>query len=90
VSDDVHVVFGTGQVGRTVANLLTSSGRDVRSISRHRPTGLAEGVDWRSVDLTDAEAAIDAAKGAPWWSTSASTFPTLGGPSCSPVCSAPP
>jgi nucleoside-diphosphate-sugar epimerase len=64
MSDDVHVVFGTGQVGRMVANLLTSSGRDVRSISRHRPTGLAEGVDWRSVDLTDAEAAIDAAKGA--------------------------
>jgi len=64
MSDERHVVFGAGQVGRTVANRLAESGRAVRSVSRHRPTGLAEGVDWRSADLTDAEAAVDAAKGA--------------------------
>ena len=64
MSDERHVVFGAGQVGLAVANRLAESGRAVRSVSRHRPTGLAEGVDWRSADLTDAEAAVDAAKGA--------------------------
>ena len=59
-----HVVFGTGQVGRTVANRLAGSGMAVRAVSRRRPVGLATGVDWRRADLTDPEAAIDAAKGA--------------------------
>ena len=64
MSDELQVVFGAGQVGRTVANLLAASGRAVRSVARHRPPGLAEGVDWRSADLADPEAAVDAAKGA--------------------------
>ena len=64
MSDELHVVFGAGQVGRTVANRLVASGVAVRTVSRHQPMGLAEGVDWRSADVTDAEAAIDAAKGA--------------------------
>ena len=60
----VHVVFGAGQVGRAVANRLAESGVAVRSVSRRKPSGLAAGVDWRSADLTDPEAACDAAKGA--------------------------
>ncbi len=64
MSDEQHVVFGAGQVGRAVANQLAESGKTVRSVSRQRPTGLADGVDWRSADLMDAEAAVDAAKGA--------------------------
>ena len=39
-------------------------GCPVRSVSRHRPPTLAEGVDWRGVDASDPEAATDAAKGA--------------------------
>jgi len=53
-----------GQVGRAVANRLAESGVAVRSVSRRQPSGLVAGVDWRSADLTDSEAALDAAKGA--------------------------
>ena len=64
MSDELHVVFGAGQVGRSVANRLSALGMAARSVSRHRPTSLARDVDWRSADLTDGEAAKDAAKGA--------------------------
>jgi nucleoside-diphosphate-sugar epimerase len=60
----MHVVLGVGQVGRAVADHLTASGVAVRAVSRHRPPNLSEGVDWRQADLTDAEAAADAVKGA--------------------------
>ncbi len=61
---DLQVVFGTGQVGLALAARLVSSGSPVRSVSRHRPPSLAEGVDWRSADASDPEAATDAARGA--------------------------
>lgn len=60
----LHVVFGVGQVGAAVAARLAGSDIAVRAVSRHRPPALAPDVDWRAVDLTDPEAAIDAAKGA--------------------------
>jgi nucleoside-diphosphate-sugar epimerase len=60
----LQVVFGTGQVGLAVAARLAESGTPVRAVSRHRPIGLPAGVDWRSADLTDEAAAMDAAKGA--------------------------
>jgi nucleoside-diphosphate-sugar epimerase len=60
----LHVVFGTGQVGRALAARLAEVGNSVRVISRHRPAAMCKGVDWRAADVTDAEAAIDAAKGA--------------------------
>ena len=60
----VHVVFGIGQVGRAVANRLAGSSVSVRAISRHQPRGLMAGVQWRSADATDPQAAIDAAIGA--------------------------
>jgi nucleoside-diphosphate-sugar epimerase len=60
----IHVVFGTGQVGVMLAGRLAARGIEVRTVSRRRrPATLAEGVDWRSADVTDPEAAIDAAKG---------------------------
>ena len=62
--DHVHVVFGTGQVGNALSAHLFSLGLPVRAVSRHRPSTLTEGVDWRGADVTDPEAAIDAAKGA--------------------------
>ena len=61
--DHLHVVFGTGQVGQALVTDLTTRGVAVRAVSRHRPPALA-GVDWRPVDVTDPEAAADAAKGA--------------------------
>jgi nucleoside-diphosphate-sugar epimerase len=60
----MHVVFGTGQVGLALAGRLAAEGTAVRTVSRHRPATLAEGVDWRAADATDPEAATDAAKGA--------------------------
>jgi nucleoside-diphosphate-sugar epimerase len=60
----LHVVFGTGQVGRAVVGRLAEAGIAARAVSRRQPAGLPADVDWRSADLTDAEAAIDAAKGA--------------------------
>lgn len=64
MTGSLHVVLGTGQVGRAVAARLVSDGAEVRVVSRHRPAGLAEEVDWRMCDVTDREAAADAAKGA--------------------------
>jgi nucleoside-diphosphate-sugar epimerase len=62
--DRLQVVFGAGQVGRALATRLTGLGVPVRMVSRHRPSGPLDGVDWRAADATDPEAATDAAKGA--------------------------
>jgi nucleoside-diphosphate-sugar epimerase len=59
-----HVVFGTGQVGLTLASTLAELGLTVRAVSRHRPPALPEGVDWWAADAYDPHAAADAAKGA--------------------------
>jgi nucleoside-diphosphate-sugar epimerase len=61
--DRLHVVFGTGQVGAALTAHLVGLGLAVRAVSRHRPTAL-DSVDWRAADVTDPEAAADAAKGA--------------------------
>ena len=60
----VHVVFGAGQVGRALCARLSEIGREVRSVSRQRPVGLADGVDWRAADASDPQAAIRATEGA--------------------------
>ena len=60
----LHVVFGTGQVGRALAACLAGRGLAVRAVSRHRPPGLADGIDWRAADATDVGAASAAAHGA--------------------------
>ena len=62
--DRLHVVFGAGQVGYALAAVLAVRGLTVRVVSRHRPLELADGIDWRSADATDLDAASDAAKGA--------------------------
>jgi nucleoside-diphosphate-sugar epimerase len=65
VSEDrLHVVFGAGQVGRALSVRLTELGLPVRVVSRSRPSGLVDGVDWRAADATDPDAATDAARGA--------------------------
>ena len=62
--DRLHVVFGAGQVGRALSVRLTELGLPVRVVSRSRPSGLMDGVDWRAADATDLDAATDAARGA--------------------------
>jgi nucleoside-diphosphate-sugar epimerase len=57
-----HVIFGAGQVGRALTAHLAGLGLPVRVVSRHQPTDLPDGVDWREADATDAEAATDAAE----------------------------
>jgi nucleoside-diphosphate-sugar epimerase len=62
--DQVHVVFGAGQVGRALTARLAGLDLPVRVLSRHRPPALVDGVDWREADATDPDAATDAATGA--------------------------
>jgi nucleoside-diphosphate-sugar epimerase len=60
----LHVVFGAGQVGRALVARLAGQDKAVRVVSLHCPPALPEGVDSRLADVTDHEAAADAAKGA--------------------------
>ena len=60
----LHVVFGAGQVGRALVTCLAGQEKAVRVVARHRLSHLPDGVDSRVGDVTDPEAAADAAKGA--------------------------
>jgi len=63
----LHVIFGTGQVGRELARTLSARSLPVRTVSRHHPQGLPEvssGVEWHRADATDPAAATKAAEGA--------------------------
>jgi nucleoside-diphosphate-sugar epimerase len=62
--DQLHVVFGAGQVGRALTGRLAERGLAVRAVSRNRPAELPDGVDWRAADASDPEAAAAAAEGA--------------------------
>jgi nucleoside-diphosphate-sugar epimerase len=57
----LHVIFGAGQVGRTLAAQLAERGCEVRVVSRTRPSSLPEGIDWRAADATIPEEAAAAA-----------------------------
>jgi nucleoside-diphosphate-sugar epimerase len=63
-ADGLHVVFGTGQVGRVLAVMLAGRGCTVSVVSRRRPAPLADGIEWRAADAADPDAASDAAAGA--------------------------
>ena len=60
----LHVVFGAGQVGRALSARLAERGLAVRAVSRKRPQGLAEGVEWQAADAADPDAATAASSGA--------------------------
>jgi nucleoside-diphosphate-sugar epimerase len=62
--DQLHVVFGAGQVGRALGARLAGLGLPVRVISRSRPAELAQGADWRAADATNRAAAAEASQGA--------------------------
>ena len=60
----LHVVFGAGQVGRTLVSQLAAQDLAVRAVSRNRPADLSDRVDWRGADASDPAAAAAAAEGA--------------------------
>ena len=53
----LHVVVGSGPVGRAVAGQLIDRGLRVRSVARHRATDLPVGVETVAADITDLIAA---------------------------------
>ncbi|HEY4244347.1 MAG TPA: NAD-dependent epimerase/dehydratase family protein [Kofleriaceae bacterium] len=59
---NLHVVFGSGQIGSRVAQQLLDAGHRVRVVSRH-PSPPA-GAESRAADARDAAAAAEAARGA--------------------------
>jgi nucleoside-diphosphate-sugar epimerase len=63
-SRQLHVVFGAGQVGRTLGAQLVGRGLAVRVVSRTRPSELADGIEWRAADVTVPGAAFAAASDA--------------------------
>ena len=60
----VHVVFGTGTIGRALIEELRSRGLPARSIDRTRSAGLPEDVDQMAGDASDPAFAAAAAEGA--------------------------
>ncbi|MDA0353643.1 MAG: NAD(P)H-binding protein [Chloroflexi bacterium] len=65
--DELHVIFGAGPVGLTVAEELRARGKRVRLVNRSgRSAGAPDGADveWVSADAMDPALAISAADGA--------------------------
>jgi hypothetical protein len=54
----LHVVCGAAQVEGTMSNRLAGSGIAVRAVSRQRRANLADSVNWRSVEVTDASLSV--------------------------------
>ncbi len=61
---ELHVVVGSGPVGRAVAGQLAGRGFRVRSVARHRPADLPGGVEVVEADVTDLVEARRAMAGA--------------------------
>ncbi len=61
-----YVIIGSGQLGRTVAEVLVGRGEAVTLLNRsgRRPAGLADNVSVIAVDATDSEAVARACDGA--------------------------
>ncbi len=66
MSDNLHVVFGTGPVGSWIATVLTERGERVRAINRSGKTNdlMPAGVEIVSADASNTAQAIQAADGA--------------------------
>lgn len=61
---NLHVVVGSGPVGRAVVGELVGCGLGVRSVTRHRPADLPGAVEIVEADITDPSAARRALAGA--------------------------
>jgi nucleoside-diphosphate-sugar epimerase len=61
---EMHVVFGTGPLGMTVARRLASQGKGVRLVNRSGRAAVPEGVEMAQADVTKPEEARRACAGA--------------------------
>lgn len=66
MTSELYVIFGTGPVGCWTARTLNDRGLEVRAVNRsgQRPALLPASVELATADLSDANQARDAAKGA--------------------------
>ncbi len=64
MSNDLHVVFGTGPVGRAVTQELVKRGKPVRVVNRSGKADVPADVEIMKGDVTDHAFAREAAKGA--------------------------
>lgn len=62
--NNIHTIFGAGQVGMQLAHVLASEGAHVRLVRRSAPGPNLEGVTWMQGDATDPAFAHEAARGA--------------------------
>lgn len=62
MTDELHVIFGGGQVGQPLARILGERGLRVRMV--RRSTGAPEGIEVMQGDATDRNFCIEAARGA--------------------------
>src|SRR5690348_4989878 len=63
MTTELHVLFGAGQVGQTLARLLLDGGKRVRIVKRS-PDTVPEGVDLILGDASDPSFCLEAAQGA--------------------------
>jgi nucleoside-diphosphate-sugar epimerase len=63
MTEELHVVFGGGQVGRPLAQILLGRGKRVRIVKRSAG-GLPEGVELAQGDAADLNFCVEAARGA--------------------------
>jgi nucleoside-diphosphate-sugar epimerase len=63
-TQELHVVFGVGGLGRAVVEELVRRGRRVRAVNRSGAADLPDGVETVRADASDPRAAAQAARGA--------------------------
>jgi nucleoside-diphosphate-sugar epimerase len=63
MAEELHVLFGGGQVGQPLARILLGRGKRVRIVKRSA-SGLPEGVELVRGDATDLNFCVEAARGA--------------------------
>jgi len=66
VTQELHVIFGTGQAGAATARALAKAGRRIRVVNRSGQPNpwLPAGIEVRSADAADPASAVAAAQGA--------------------------
>ncbi len=61
---ELHVIFGTGPVGLTLADVLLAQGKEVRVISRSGKAVVPSGAEHAAADVFDTDKATDLCRGA--------------------------
>jgi nucleoside-diphosphate-sugar epimerase len=62
--DELHVIFGTGQLGTTIARELLSRGKRVRAVNRRGRAEVPSGVEVAKGDAANPDSARQASRGA--------------------------